>query len=56
MKMSFAMMKIEWHNDAASDSRSDARKILVYVLISLDGIFVSPKMFSYLPVLLSWSE
>lgn len=35
------MMKIEWHNDGASDSSSDARKIFVYVLISLDGIFVS---------------
>lgn len=32
---------MEWHNDGANDSSSDARNIFVYVLIELDGIFVS---------------
>lgn len=53
MKMSFAMMKIEWHNDAANDSRSHAIKILLRTDRIRWHFCFSPKMFSYLLVLLS---
>ena len=56
MKIRFATMKMEWYNDGSNDSRSHAIKILLRTDQPRWHFCFSPKMFSYLPVLLSWSE
>lgn len=47
---------MEWYNDGSNDSRSHAIKILLRTDQPRWHFCFSPKMFSYLPVLLSWSE